>query len=382
MRKETRNDLWFLIPFAIWTYFSVYRWSFLHERIVGFYTILSVLCMAAIAIRELQYVKEYTKRDYIAILITLFMMYMAMRFTDTTVAYSCFLTFCARHTKFDKILKVCLAAVALSMATTLAAAYMGVILDYIMIDDDRTRHYLGFTGALVASAIYFNCAAMWCYVRAKKITWIELILLAAGAYGLYALTDSRLSFGFTCVLLVYFAVRKHKPSFLSKAKKIQIAMVFSFLFCLGLSLVLNWNYDPQIAWMYKLNGILEGRLQFAHDSLHTYGFHLLDNQIEYYGNALDYNGIPSNVGKVYNYVDCFYIQYLQKYGILFFTVLSALTTWLANELRTHKKIDALVILTIFAVHGLIDDLMFTLYFNAFWMLTGYLALPKKQRKFD
>ena len=74
----------------------------------------------------------------------------------------------------------------------------------------------------------------------------------------------------------------------------------------------------------------------------------------------------------YLYVDNMYIQVLQKYGLLYLIIFVTLLTIALFILYRKKQYLLFLILSILAVHAMIDDLTFNLYYNFFLVL---LSLP-------
>jgi len=99
---------------------------------------------------------------------------------------------------------------------------------------------------------------------------------------------------------------------------------------------------------------------------------VLGQKISWVGNGLNAYG-QKNVN-MYTYVDCLYIQILQRYGIVFTSCwLIILTATIYRCYRT-KDYHLMIILTLIAGHCIIDDLTLYIYFNTFWFAIGVLLV--------
>ena len=74
--------------------------------------------------------------------------------------------------------------------------------------------------------------------------------------------------------------------------------------------------------------------------------------------------------KAYTYVDSFYIQTLQHYGIIFEIVLLVIFTLTMIRVKKTNDIYLYMILSAIAVHFIIDDLQLHFYYNTFWFVIG------------
>ena len=124
--------------------------------------------------------------------------------------------------------------------------------------------------------------------------------------------------------------------------------------------------------MVKLNDIMGGRLYLGQISLKKEGVTLFGNsKLNLVGNGLDMYGRKNT--NPYNYVDCFYIQVTQRFGIIFFVIFIVLIAVVLYKCLLSKNIYYLLIMTTVAIHCMIDDLLIYPYNNTFWIaMVGFL----------
>lgn len=72
----------------------------------------------------------------------------------------------------------------------------------------------------------------------------------------------------------------------------------------------------------------------------------------------------------YNFVDCLYINVLQKFGGIFLIFMLMLFTYANKSLLKNKDYLGLIIMMFLAYQGLIDNLNIYLYFNSFLFLVS------------
>lgn len=382
MINTIQRDEFFLIPFGIWCYFSTFQISLLFQTIKPMYVPLSLICMTIILIKEITYLKSYQKNDYTLGFIALFCFFIAYRLAQGTVMYSCFLLYCARHIDFKKLAKTCLIVCTASLITIVGCAEMGAIKNYLFYSHDgRIRENLGFLSCLQGPTLFFNIAALYIYLRKRKITIFEIIGLGLINQWFYYTTISRMVYALTIVLLVGSYLLKYIYIYIEKLRIVRLLMVLSFVLSLifSLSISISYNYDSNS--FARLNLLFENRLSRAYDSLNTYGISLFENDIEYIGNGMDTKGNVSTEKR--NYVDNFYVQYLQRYGVLFFLALTSFYTHALHKANERKDYFALFILVLFAGHGIVDDLILTFFYNSFlFYISGKVDEEKELQPID
>lgn len=385
MAQTIKKDICFYVPFGIWAYFSVFWHTFLYPYIAIFYLPLSIVCMLVIGLRECLFLKTYTWKDILGAAFAIFGMIIAIRLHEGTVMYSCFLIFCGRHTDFRNLMKTCLISFSLSLLTIVLCSQIGMIPDYILdAGGVRPRHFLGFRYALYAPSIYFNLCAVLLYLRKQKITWIESAAMAAIALYLYKMTDSRLCFVWTLLLIIIGLLLKYGFDFFSRRTLLKLLMTFSLLLSALVSYGLVYAYQQKVPVILTLNDKLSNRLGKASQSLEENGLSLLDHNIEFNGNGLNMDG---QAGKDEsetkdNYVDCFYVKMLQEYGIVFFSLVLILYTKVLWHLQKKNELYILAIFSLIALHGILDDLIFKLFYHSFWMVGSFVLIRHNRRTDD
>ena len=129
-------------------------------------------------------------------------------------------------------------------------------------------------------------------------------------------------------------------------------------------------YSPGNEKLSAINSFLGNRLSLGQTSILRYGFSIWGNpNIEWIGNGLTFDGQKA-VG-TYLWVDCLYLQLFQRYGIVFLVAVLFLLTLLSIGAERMNDNKMLIILVFIAFHCMIDDLSMYLFYNTFWLASGY-----------
>ncbi len=122
------------------------------------------------------------------------------------------------------------------------------------------------------------------------------------------------------------------------------------------------------------------RLNLGQYSLLEYGISAWGKQIAWVGNGLDVYG--NRATGSYLWVDCLYVQVLQRYGVIFFDYfLISNDNYYVGLLSEKKNYMLLILLSLIAVHCMIDDLQLYLHYNTFWFAIGSLLLGRSNKKY-
>ena len=158
----------------------------------------------------------------------------------------------------------------------------------------------------------------YCYLRSRDLTLFEICLLEVLMTILFVLTNTRMCYAVTTLMLIVIALNKYfkwRPA--NKVKKnMGKGMVIIPWIVFAFVLTVSFMYSNSASWE-KVNLFFNFRLSLAHNAINTYGIHLVGNPIKWIG--FGYGGIDG----IYNYVDSSYIQALLSYGVLFMIMILA-----------------------------------------------------------
>lgn len=274
-----------------------------------------------------------------------------------------------RNIDFKQVSKVIIVTLSVLLFLIVFSAKIGIIQNYTIIERGRSRQYLGFLYALYPLSVMCNITFLYIYVYKEKITFKALLILLVSNFYIYNATRSRLSFICSLIMIIIgFRIRYNSNcgKVLSSMRKLRIFLCFCFVIAATISFMFIYIYDANNLFMAKVNEILEERIELSKMSVKIYGVNLFGQSIEWIGNGLNSEG-KVNVG-TYLYVDNFYLNYLQRLGIVPFVFLMTLIT--RTLLKANKNGDLLLIIIccIESIHGIIDDGVFSMRYFSFWLI--------------
>lgn len=369
--KKTSEKLFFL-SYGIYLTFSILNASFYQKYIYSYQKSVMVICVVIAIFSEI--LKKKLKKKESTLLITCGILFFILLFHMNGLAmFPLFIyIYSARSIDFKKIAKFTAILCSTLLIFIITSAMLGIITNYkrvqVLFGVTRIRYYLGFRYPLFPQMILFNVTLCYFYAYKDNISLFKCIILSILNYWMFMYTDSRLSCYLVIALIFILYFINKRPKILDKQKLICWILVFSFPICSLLSLYTTIKYDNSNPMMSKLNEFLGGRLSLGKNSLSEFKINLFGNDTKYIGSGLDMNGERAS-GK-YNYVDCLYINMLEKYGIIFNVIFLWLLSLVLYNIWKEKDYVLFVILIGFAIHGIVDDLEIYLYYNAFWLVIG------------
>ena len=369
LSRNENKELLFFCSYIIFIGYNIFCNSFFLQYIEGYWKYCILLCGMMIIAHELIFFKLSYKELIILIVISgmcLLILLSAGGVQQNSVAMMFIYAYTGRNISFGKIARVTIYTSGICLVVIICSSLVGIIPNYVEHSDYRYREYLGFLYALFAPTILANITALYVYIKKETLTWLHFGVLIVMNTLLYVKTDSRLTYFMSVLLLIIAMLIRKKPNVLLKSKVISFCMVCSYLICAITSYYVTVIYDASIHWMVKLNDILGGRLYLGQTSLKNEGITLTGNsKLNLVGNGLDMYGRKST--NLYNYVDCFYIQVTQRFGIVFFVIFIMLITVVLYKCLLSKNVYYLMIMATIAVHCMIDDLLFYPYNNTLWI---------------
>lgn len=378
VKKPKQRNVLFWVSYGIFLISGILSTSFYYRYFMGdTQRLINYSCIGLLFLRELT-IRKYTARSLlIGLTFAAFVLATRSQASVSTVAYMLIYLYCARNIEFGDIAEFSIWVSSIVVALIVMSGKLGIIQDYVYSKGARVRHYLGFRYALFGPAFLFNITGLVLYVKKAKIKWTELAVLIAANWWMFFMTNSRLSFYLSVLMIFVFGLLKLRPYFFESRHVLCWAMIFSFVFASLISLCFTAMYDSGVEWQRQLNILLGERLQLGKVSLRQNGISLFGQKMELVGAGLDAFGNMNTDS--YNYVDSFYIQVLQRYGIIFLIMWIAILTFTLYYSYKIKDYNMMVCLTFIAGHCIIDDLSLRLYYNTFWF-AGSIIMKSRSRR--
>ena len=258
----------------------------------------------------------------------------------------------------------------------LICSQVGVIPDYVFYTDigakTVTRHSFGIIYPTDCFAHLFYLGIVYFIVRWKRITYIELGIIAAISVALFMLTGARA--GFACMVLSWIMVicckltgyREVKISDKFKAAAGALIMPFGALFML----VLTWFFKPYNELYAKIDNVMTQRLSYGRLGFDLYGFTPLGS-----ANFAENGNANGGVFK-YDYVfyDSSYIKMLFKYGFIVLILVLVIYALISVRLVKNKMFYAVIFIAAIALSCVIEHHIWELPYNlTFLLLTADMS---------
>ncbi|MBR3362391.1 MAG: hypothetical protein IKG40_00530 [Bacilli bacterium] len=319
--------------------------------------------------------KETTRKELLLLFISFILLSLLLLHVNGIAMLPLFFfIYSARNIEFKKIAKFTTILSFILLIFIIISAELGIITNYQTITEERTRTYLGFRYPLFPQMILFNITLANLYANKENFSLIRSLFWIIINYWMFTYTDSRLSCYLAILLVFAVAFIQKKPNFFDNKKLLSYILIFSFPICAILSIGVTSSYDISSSTMYNLDEFLGGRLHLGYNSLSEYEINLFGHDTKYIGAGLNIDG-QRTVG-IYNYVDCLYINMLEKYGLIFNILFLSLLSYVLYKIWQKKDYILFIILIGFAFHGIIDDLEIYLYYNIFWLAIAQPFITK------
>ncbi len=381
IRLSPKNFL-IIFSYVLYLCVSILAMSFYYSSIAGnkMNAILAI-CVLMIFIEEI--INRFLTAIEFAFIsgITLFSIILLFTYEGAlgfnSILYLLLFSFCARKINKRKLMITTIIIEGLLLIFIILSAKSGIILNYTTHALKGNVQYLGFRYSLYPAALLSNITLIYIYLRDEKLRFYEVFAVIAVNYLMFQATVSRLYFYLNAVGIIFIYLKKRWKLHMSLIMQI---MSYAFVIYSISSVFLVVFYNSSSTWMNAIDQILfEGRLALQNKVVSSYGLSLFPQNIMWSGNALSMEGIRPKSS--YLYADTLYINIILKYGMLLSAILVIIVTYALCSAYKQKKDTLLVILFIIATHGLIDDLVQYLYFNAFLLLIVELIIEPTYRRY-
>lgn len=352
------------VNFLFETFFSSSMPNIL--RILSIYGSILLLLINEIISKEPISYKIVVIASIMAIL-TLYMFIPVTSYRVRIVSLTPIFMFCSRNIDTKKIAKFSYILLSTLLIVTIVSSQLGLIRNYFELAGGRNRFYLGFLYSLYGPTILLSIAYAQCYLSKEHFNFFRIIVIFLGNIYLFYMTNSRLAFLLTVLVVLGVVLLQYMPSIFKNSIS-KFLMKYSFIMCSILSILVTYYYNPQNNMLNKIDSFLSRRLFYGKNGINIYGIHLFPQKITFVGNGLSHEGLKS-IG-VYNYVDCLYLQFLLRYGVILFVLFLVFLTYVQKSALKKGNYHLLFLGAVCAVQFVIDDLSLMVYFNCCWLLFG------------
>lgn len=281
------------------------------------------------------------------------------------------------------ILKCYLIVQLILMAVIVSSALLGKITNVeIYRSKTKMRYALGYDYPSVTMTFVFFVIAAYVWLKQSYANWLVLITMGIGTIWIYRVTDARMGFFASLVILLFVLtisefgkkISLQKSRFGSMLGKVAAFFNDTLVFwLLGAMIVFCFLYpDASIAKL--ANKILNKRVQYGANALETYGVPVFGQVIEWVGFGGEYSGkIPKGIK--YNFVDCSYLQILLQYGMVWTLLTLVSISALLRKARKRKNWYQLFLLWMIVLYCFMEPRWLELHSNIFLCLLVPFLFP-------
>jgi len=371
--KVVSDGLYYLAA-VIYFVFSIIATSHVRTLLGSkMYILIMAGMLGLLMLRELLgfiFVKRYGIREVIGLAICGFFWYIAEKNDSSILVCSYLLVFASRNADMKKVYRIIFITMVLTCSAIFLLAENNVILNSIYYDEGRFRHIFGFHYQLIPPCHLLNITMVFAVLKSEKISFSEIGILFFLNGALYRWCRADLSGAVTLIVLLFMILVKLYPKLLTSDFPLwtlldRIAVII-FPLCMALSLGLSILYSDSVGWMKALDDATRGRLHYPQQAIQRYGFSMLGQSINFIGIGVD----GGSHGGEYDYVDNLYISLLLRYGTIFVVIGILLLTVTMYYLYQKNMRIWLWMLSLWALHGLLEDRMHLVYFNSLLLIIG------------
>ncbi|MCF0228849.1 MAG: hypothetical protein HUJ76_04040 [Parasporobacterium sp.] len=260
---------------------------------------------------------------------------------------------------FRKIVKVFFAVSAAATAVTIILAASGVIENLIYTRGSHIRISFGSVYPTDFTAHLFFLTACYLWLRELRITYIEIIIIAAEAVFCQVFCQARnnaVCIGILAICVLIFKLVDRKKKDFSLPGPVQYGLVGSMPFLAVLITMMSYLYDPGQKLMLMIDNVLSGRISLGKTAFDIYNVTPFGQYIYMrgWGGSTDISDELS-----YFYLDSSYINILFRFGALvFFVVIGIFVLGSIREKKNrnwiHMIILGVIALECFTEHHLIE----------------------------
>lgn len=300
---------------------------------------------------------------------------------DMLLITTCIILFSAKDEKFEKVIKFIMWILIISTVFIMFSAKIEFIsnLYYTRADSNIVRMSFGFLYPTYLSTNIFIITLLFILLK-KGLSYFEYFVLFIIDFLAFCITDSKMAFGFICLLLLlFYCLKKNEFAIFSESNCVKNIAIYLPVLILIISLIITFMYNNE-GIMSLVNKMLTNRIALAHNAIQKYGVSIFGQQIEWIGFGGSTN--TDALLESYNFVDNGYIKVLLDYGVIFIAIYTLLLMKLNKILYLEKKYIFLFVLCCLEIYCFIEPDLIDIKTNPFilYFITNYSLFLKLKHK--
>ena len=209
-----------------------------------------------------------------------------------------------------KVIAVCLGVTTIFI---MILSQIGILEDILIYDRfGRVAHSFGFLhyGFFPRQLLFAWLAYL--YGKDKKESWPMLVAQLVLIFVIFYFTTQRLTFIVFIISWIMYIIFVKCEFIKVNSIFMKVCSLIGFAVTGCISILLSYFYNPDIAWMNKINSLITGRLYLGKIAFDRYSIPLLGQHIVY---------STGENGESFFVIDCGYIEMLLCYGLILFIII-------------------------------------------------------------
>lgn len=327
------------------------------------YAVVKYICVTIVLFKMI-FLTKYTLPE-VSVIIPLIVVVVISAFESqvNTLLFGTIFIIGAKDIPFEKMAKAFFYTSLILTLGMLALSVIGVISNDVYYRESIPRYSFGSNYPTDFGAHVFYLLTALFYLRRKKYGYIELLVSIGSALFIWRFCDARLDAGLILMLGVGLLITsKHKFDFKKFFDSCFMFLPLSYVISGFSIIILTIKYDAISVFYNKLDSWLSQRLSIGHSGYEAYGIKLFGQYIEQHG----WGGMTSaSSGYVYFFLDSSFVELLLAYGSIVVGVFILAFTYISFKRLKERRIVLVVILSIIAASGIVDQHIIDLAFNPF-----------------
>ncbi len=244
------------------------------------------------------------------------------------------------------------------LVVVISFSAVGIFEDVLYISEDRVRHCLGFFWTTTPALLAFFVSCALIYLRADRISWIELLGIEIVQVVLFVLTDSKMCFAVATLLVLLAAFLKlgTMRKFLHQCSRLTVILP---TLCCVVSIAAQAMYNEDSSMWQRANEFFNKRLALGHAALDEYGVTFFGQFIKWVGNTQRTQGLD------YNYVDNSYLQIMLTNGLLFLIIIVIIYTAVLVRAVKQRELYTVMVVSLILLLSMTEPRLWNWTFNPF-----------------
>lgn len=357
MKIKIGNSLFFIGFFLLQLSIIFVNVEFLHAYLNDI-KFLSLLILMVGSIIKLGKMKIGFKSFLIILLLSVVGVYSYLKTNDTLFIKFFLVMICASNIPFDKLVKYDLSIKLVLLFSLVFLYYLGFTNSFVVMRGDLVRKSFGFyhpnTFAMYLTFIYFE----YIYLKKSNIRLEHLLFGFLIVFIILKFSDSRTAV--LCLLFfLFFLVGKKIFKWIMKSRVCLLLIKNLFLIGTIVTIILTTMYLNHDLFARRLNELFSYRLYLQGLYLSEYDIHLLGNNITYVST-----------------LDSAYLRLILNFGVAISLFIDYIYRSIIKKAYKSNDYILCVIFIIFMIYGFMENLMFDIAYNVFWLAFASLLFRR------